>query len=59
MFNLIKELTELVGPVGQEGPVLDYVEKLWQSLGLPTERTKSGTNRCWNGIGHGIGSRRH
>ncbi len=42
MFNLIKELTELVGPVGQEGPVLDYVEKLWQSLGLPTERTKIG-----------------
>lgn len=42
MFDLIKTLTELDGPVGQEGPVLDYIEPLWQSLGAQTERTKIG-----------------
>ncbi|MEZ4683820.1 MAG: M20/M25/M40 family metallo-hydrolase [Caldilineaceae bacterium] len=42
MFDLIKELTELDGPVGQEGPVLDYIEPLWQSLGAETARTKIG-----------------
>ena len=33
MFALIKELTELSGPVGQEGVVLDYVERLWRDAG--------------------------
>lgn len=42
MFALIKELTELSGPGGQEGPVLDYVERLWQAEGVPTERTRLG-----------------
>ena len=42
MFDLIKELTELVGPVGQEAIVLDYVENLWKSTGLKTERTRVG-----------------
>ncbi|NJM41056.1 MAG: hypothetical protein HC853_09905 [Anaerolineae bacterium] len=42
MFDLIKELTELVGPVGQEGLVLNHIEKLWSGLGARTERTRVG-----------------
>ncbi|MCL4864140.1 MAG: hypothetical protein KJZ93_32325 [Caldilineaceae bacterium] len=42
MFDLIKELTELPGPVGQEGPVLDRIEALWQGLGAQVTRTKIG-----------------
>ncbi|MDQ3248222.1 MAG: M42 family peptidase, partial [Chloroflexota bacterium] len=42
MFELIKELTELVGPVGQEGAVLDRVEALWREAGAATERTRIG-----------------
>jgi endoglucanase len=42
MFALIKELTELVGPVGQEHEVLDHVEGLWRGEGLTVERTKIG-----------------
>jgi endoglucanase len=42
MFQLIKELTELTGPVGQEGQVLDYVEALWREQGAQTRRTRSG-----------------
>lgn len=42
MFDLIKELTELDGPVGQEGPVLDYIETMWQSLGAETTRSRIG-----------------
>ena len=42
MFALIKELTELVGPVGQEHAVLDRVETLWRGEGLTVERTKIG-----------------
>jgi len=42
MFQLIKELTELSGPVGQEGVVLDYVETLWRELGADTRRTRIG-----------------
>ena len=38
MFELIKALTELTGPVGQEGEVLDYIEPLWQAAGAETER---------------------
>ena len=42
MFNLIKTLTELTGPVGQESLVLDTVERLWQEAGAATERTRIG-----------------
>lgn len=42
MFDLIKELTEMDGPVGQEGAVLDRVEALWLELGAQTERTRIG-----------------
>jgi endoglucanase len=41
MFDLIKHLTELDGPVGQEDAVLDYVEGLWRELGT-TERSRIG-----------------
>jgi endoglucanase len=42
MFALIKELTELAGPVGQEQVVLNHVEGLWKAQGLAVERTKIG-----------------
>jgi len=42
MFPLIKTLTELSGPVGQEGLVLDYIETRWRELGAETERTRIG-----------------
>ena len=42
MFELIKTLTELTGPVGQEGEVLDYIEPLWLAAGAATERTRIG-----------------
>ena len=42
LFTLIKELTELSGPVGQEADVVDYVEPMWQAAGAETSRTKIG-----------------
>ncbi len=42
MFELIKELSELAGPVGQEHAVLDRVEALWRAAGAETERTRIG-----------------
>jgi endoglucanase len=42
VFNLIKELTELPGPVGQEGVVLDHIEAIWREAGATTERTRIG-----------------
>jgi endoglucanase len=42
VFALIKALTELSGPVGQEGAVLDVIEELWQTSGARTERTRIG-----------------
>ena len=42
MFALIKELTELVGPVGQEQIVLYHVQTLWEGMGLTVQRTKIG-----------------
>lgn len=42
MYDLIKELTEMSGPVGQEGPVLDRMEALWQESGAWVERTRIG-----------------
>ena len=48
MFDLIKELTELAGPVGQEAAVLDRAEQLWREAGATTERTRIGNvlGRC-------------
>jgi endoglucanase len=42
MFDLIKDLTEFVGPVGQEGEIIAHVEQLWRNAGLKTERTGIG-----------------
>jgi putative aminopeptidase FrvX len=42
MFDLIKTLTEMDGPVGQEGQVLDYVESLWRDAGASTRRSRIG-----------------
>lgn len=50
VFDLIKELTELPGPVGQEGAVLDRIEAIWRGMGATTERTRIG-----NVIAHGGG----
>ena len=42
MFELIKTLTEMSGPIGQEEAVIDYVDGLWQAEGIKTERTRIG-----------------
>ena len=42
MFELIKTLTELPGPVGQEGLVLEQVRTLWESGGATVEQTQIG-----------------
>ncbi|HYN87107.1 MAG TPA: M20/M25/M40 family metallo-hydrolase [Ardenticatenaceae bacterium] len=42
MFALIKTLTELSGPVGQEGVVLDAVERLWREQGATVARRRIG-----------------
>ncbi len=42
MFELIKELTGLVGPVGQEGVVLDRTAELWAAAGATITRTRTG-----------------
>ncbi len=42
MFELIKTLTEMSGPIGQEHAVIDYVDQLWQAEGIETERTRIG-----------------
>lgn len=42
MFELIKELTELAGPVGQEETVLARMESLWQEAGANVTRTRIG-----------------
>lgn len=42
MFDLIKELTELTGPVGQEEAVLARMEALWAELGAEVTRTRIG-----------------
>ncbi|MCB0015878.1 MAG: hypothetical protein KDE34_28380, partial [Anaerolineales bacterium] len=39
MYELIKELTEMSGPIGQEHAVVDRMEALWQAGGARTERT--------------------
>lgn len=52
LFQLIKSLTELHGPVGQEHAVLDFIEPLWQEAGAQTERTRLG-NLLGRGGGNG------
>ena len=42
MFDLIKELTELIGPVGQERPVCDHMEHMWRDMGAEITRTRIG-----------------
>ena len=42
MFDLIKELTELAGPVGQEEIVLARMEEIWRDLGATVTRTRIG-----------------
>lgn len=42
MFDLIKELTELAGPVGQEETVLQHMESLWSEAGADVTRTRIG-----------------
>jgi len=42
MYDLIKELTEMSGPIGQEGPVLDRMEAIWREAGARVERTRIG-----------------
>lgn len=42
MYDLIKELCELTGPVGQEQAVLDRMAELWQGLGFVVTRSKVG-----------------
>ena len=42
MFTLIKELTELSGPVGQEEVVLARMEELWRAEGAEVTRTRIG-----------------
>jgi endoglucanase len=42
VFDLIKELCELPGPIGEEGPVLDRIEALWSEAGATVERTRIG-----------------
>ncbi len=42
MFDLIKELTELAGPVGQEETVLAHMESLWSDAGADLTRTRIG-----------------
>jgi endoglucanase len=42
MFDLVKELTEIIAPCGEEGPILDRAQALWDDVGLETERTGIG-----------------
>lgn len=42
MFELIKTLTEMSGPIGQETAVINHIESLWQRDGVTIERTKLG-----------------
>lgn len=49
MFKLIKTLTELSGPVGQEHEVVDAIEQHWQAAGATTSRTQ--TNNLFGHVG--------
>jgi putative aminopeptidase FrvX len=52
VFDTIRDLCAIDGPVGQERAVLDYIEPIWQSLGLETSRSRIGNLR---GQAHGQG----
>lgn len=39
-FSIVKALTELPGPVGNEGAVQDWVETRWRGFGADVQRTK-------------------
>ena len=43
MFDLIKRLSELTGPCGEEDLVVDAVEHEWREVGARTERTRTGS----------------
>jgi putative aminopeptidase FrvX len=43
MFDLIKRLSELTGPCGEEDLVLDAVERDWGLAGVRVERTRTGS----------------
>lgn len=42
LIDLLTSLTEMVGPSGEEGPVLDAVTALWQHAGAQVERSPIG-----------------
>lgn len=42
MFELLKELTELPGPIGHEGVVADDVARRWAAAGAEVSRTRVG-----------------
>jgi endoglucanase len=42
LVELIKSLTEMIGPSGEEGPVLDAVTALWEEAGVRVERSQIG-----------------
>lgn len=53
MFDLIKELTELSGPIGQESIVLDRITELWAAAGADVSRTRIGNVFVHaGGLGH-------
>jgi endoglucanase len=39
-FSIVKTLTELPGPVGNEGAVQDWIEARWRGFGAEVQRTK-------------------
>src|SRR5205085_2233542 len=43
MFDLIRRLTELSGPCGQEEVVQAFVAANWQEQGVRVERTRTGS----------------
>lgn len=52
MFDLIKRLTEMSGPVGEEHAVVDAVAREWQHRGVDVERSPTG-NLLGRAGGHG------
>ena len=42
LIELVTSLTEMVGPSGEEGPVLDAVTALWEDAGAHVERSPIG-----------------
>jgi len=42
VFELVKTLTELVGPTGHEAPVQEWIARRWGEMDLPITRTSLG-----------------